>query len=62
MNDVTTPTYDRKRSTLTFTCQTCDEAFDLIRQYAPDNYWAQIICLSQSVVELHLRPLEEKDS
>jgi hypothetical protein len=38
-----------------------DEAFDLIRAYKPQNFWAQIICLTPGKVELHLRPLEEKD-
>lgn len=50
-----------KRQTLVFKCKTCDEAFELIRLHAPDKYWAQIICLDASCVELHLRPLEEQD-
>lgn len=65
MNDTTTPNSqtgtDRKRSTLTFTCKTCDEAFALIAQHKTDSYWAHIICLSAGHIELHLRPLEEKD-
>lgn len=50
-----------KRQTLTFNCADMDEAFDLIRAYKPQNFWAQIICLTPGKVELHLRPLEEKD-
>jgi len=49
------------RQTLIFKCKTCDEAFALIRAHKPANFWAQIICLSDGCVELHLRPLEEKD-
>lgn len=54
-------TADPKRQTLIFICKTCDEAFAIIRDHAPDNFWAQIICLTDGQVELHLRPLEEKD-
>lgn len=49
------------RKTLIFKCKTCDEAFAIIRAHKPQNFWAQIICLSDGLVELHLRPLEEKD-
>jgi len=54
-------TDERKRKTLTFICADMDEAFVIIRAYKPENFWAQIICLSPGKVELHLRPLEEKD-
>lgn len=57
----TTVTDDAKRLTLIFKCKTCDEAFAIIRAHKPQNFWAQIICLSDGLVELHLRPLEEKD-
>jgi hypothetical protein len=57
----TTVTDDTKRQTLIFKCKTCDEAFEIIRAHKPKNFWAQIICLSDGLVELHLRPLEEKD-
>lgn len=57
----TTVTDDAKRHTLIFKCKTCDEAFAIIRAHKPQNFWAQIICLSDGLVELHLRPLEEKD-
>lgn len=50
-----------KRQTLIFKCKTCDEAFAIIREHTSQNFWAQIICLSEGEVELHLRPLEEKD-
>lgn len=50
-----------KRQTLIFKCKTCDEAFAIIRAHKPQNFWAQIICLSDGLLELHLRPLEEKD-
>lgn len=50
-----------KRKTLTFTCPNVDVAFGLIRTYSLSGYWAQIICLADGKVELHLRPLEEKD-
>jgi len=56
-----TGTDRRKRSTLTFTCRTSDEAFAYIKKFAPIGYWAQIICVSDGLIELHLRPLEEKD-
>jgi hypothetical protein len=49
------------RKTLTFICSNMDEAFELIRAYKPQNFWAQIICLTSGKIELHLRPLEEKD-
>jgi len=49
------------RKTLIFKCKNCDEAFAKIRAHKPQNFWAQIICLSDGLVELHLRPLEEKD-
>lgn len=58
---ITTVTDDAKRQTLIFKCKTCDEAFAIIRAHKPQNFWAQIICLSDGLVELHLRPLEEKD-
>lgn len=63
MTKITTETDDRtsKRHTLVFKCKTCDDAFALIRAHKPQNFWAQIICLSDGLVELHLRPLEEKD-
>lgn len=54
-------TAEPKRQTLIFICKTCDEAYDLIREHAPANFWAQIICLANGQIELHLRPLEEKD-
>lgn len=59
MTDDNTP--QSKRQTLIFKCKTCDEAFAIIRDHAPADFWAQIICLSDGLVELHLRPLEEKD-
>lgn len=65
MSDTTIPTSqtgtDRKRSTLIFTCDNCDQAFGLIRSHSQIGYWAQIVCLADGKVELHLRPLEEKD-
>lgn len=54
-------TDSHKRSTLTFICSSTDEAFAYIKEFAPAGYWAQIICLAEGQVELHLRPLEEKD-
>ena len=52
---------DASRTTLIFNCKNMDEAFDLIRAHKSQNFWAQIICLTPGKVELHLRPLEEKD-
>lgn len=49
------------RKTLIFICKNADEAFELIKKYSSEGYWAQIICLTSESVELHLRPLEEKD-
>lgn len=69
MSDTTIPTSPTgiegrgpsKRLTLIFTCDNCDQAFGLIRSHSQIGYWAQVICLANGKVELHLRPLEEKD-
>jgi hypothetical protein len=49
------------RKTLVFICSSADEAVALIHQHAPGNYWAQIIHVADGKIELHLRPLEEKE-